>query len=70
VPLRLDGSLSTSGIARRYHGNPVSRNHPCMQPPTGTVTLKEFSGKYSPDLHRPPKKGREGLGARIRKDLL
>ena len=32
---------------------------PCMQPPTGTVTLKEFSGKYSPDpIHAFNKSGR------------
>jgi len=27
------------------HGNPVSRNHPCRQLPTGTVTLNHISGK-------------------------
>ena len=42
-----------------------------MQPPTDTVTLKEFSGKYSPDLILTnAQKGRDGLGARIRKDQL
>ena len=24
------------------HGNPVSRNHPSEQPPTGTATMKEI----------------------------
>ena len=43
-----------------------------MQPPTDTVTLKEFSGKYSPDLILTfnAQKGRDGLGARIRNDSL
>ena len=27
------------------HGNPVGRNHPCKQLPTGTVTLNQISGK-------------------------
>ena len=31
------------------HGNPMSRKHPCKQLPTGTVTLNQISGKYSPD---------------------
>ena len=30
------------------HGNPMSRNLPCKQLPTGTVTLNQISGKYSP----------------------
>ena len=33
------------------YGNPLSGNHPCKQLPTGTVTLKQISGKYSPDPH-------------------
>ena len=42
-----------------------------MQPPTGTITLKEFSGKYSPNpILTNAQKGRDGLGARIRKDWL
>ena len=42
-----------------------------MQPPTGTVALKEFSGKYSPNpILTNAQKGRDGLGARIRKDWL
>lgn len=43
---------------------------PCMQSPTVTVTLKEFSGKYSPDpilTNAQTKKGRWvfWLGARM-----
>ena len=46
-------------------------NHPCMQPPTDTSTLKEFGGKYSPDLILTnAQKGRDGLGARIHNDSL
>ena len=42
-----------------------------MQPPTDTVTLKEFSGKHSLDLQLTnAQKGRDGLGARIRNDSL
>ena len=42
-----------------------------MHPPTGTVTLKEISGKYSPEpILTNAQKGRDGLGARIRKDSL
>jgi len=38
------------------HGNPVSGNHPCKQLPTGTVTLNQISGKYSPDPPYLPKR--------------
>ena len=56
---------------RGIHGNPTSGNHPCMQLSTGTVTLKDFSGKYSPDpILTNALKGRDGPGARIRKDSL
>ena len=42
-----------------------------MQLSTGTVTLKDFSGKYSPDpMLTNVLKGRDGPGARIRKDKL
>ena len=42
-----------------------------MQLSTGTVTLKDFSGKYSPDpILTNVLKGRDGPGARIRKDSL
>ena len=42
-----------------------------MHPPTGTITLKEFSGKYSPEpILTNAQKGRDGLGARIHKDSL
>ena len=34
---------------RDIDGNPASGNHSCMQLPTDTITLKEFSGKYSSD---------------------
>ena len=26
------------------HGNPVSKNHPCKQLPTGTITLNQITG--------------------------
>ena len=53
------------------HGKPASGNHPCMHPPTSTVTVKVFSGKYSPEpILTNAQKGREGLGARICKDSL
>jgi len=32
------------GYQGGIHGNPVSRNHPCMQPSTGIVTLKGIQG--------------------------
>ena len=69
------GAWAPQALQGGIHGNPASRNHCCMQPPTGTVILKEFSGKYSPDpiltnTQTPPKKGRGGLGARIHKDSL
>ena len=38
-------SRSATGI----HSNPANGNHFCMQPPTGTVTLKKFSVKCSPE---------------------
>ena len=42
-----------------------------MHLPTGTITLKEFSGKYSPDLILTnAQEGRDRLGARICKDSL
>ena len=65
------GAWTPQAKEEGIHGNPASGNHPCMQPPTDTVTLKEFSGKYSPDLMLTnAKKGRDGLGARIRNDSL
>ena len=33
-------SLRQGGI----HGNPMSRNYPCKQLPTGTITLNQMSG--------------------------
>ena len=42
-----------------------------MQPATDTVTLKEISGKYSPDLIlTKAQKGRDRLGSGIRNDSL
>ena len=74
VPLRLAGGLNTSGIARRYPWQPCEREPPCMQPATNTVTLKEFIGKYSAGPiftnNSQTPKGREGLGARICKELI
>ena len=32
-----------------FHGDPVSGNQPCLQPPTGTVTLKQLQWKYLPN---------------------
>jgi len=68
----LDWSLGASNIARRYPWQPCEREPPLL--PTGMVILKEFSGKYSPDPiltnTQTPKKGREELEARIRKDSL
>ena len=64
-PERLRNSKEVSMVTLR------AGTHPCMQPPTDTVTLKEFSGKYSPDLILTNvQKGRDGLGARIRNDSL
>ena len=64
-------SRSATGI----HSNPANGNHFCMQPPTGTVTLKKFSVKCSPEpilTNAQTQKGGGGraAGARIRKDLL
>ena len=41
--------MSTSAIARRYPWQPCEQELPFVLTPTGTVTLKEFSGNCSPD---------------------
>ena len=47
------------------HGNPMSRNHPCKQLPTGTVTLNRWrSASIREDLREHAK-----WSARTRKDL-
>ena len=71
TPSPLIFSRSATGI----HSNPANGNHFCMQPPTGTVTLKKFSVKCSPEpilTNAQTQKGGGGraVGARIRKDLL
>ena len=52
------------------HNNPMSRNHPCKQLPTGTITLKPDQWKnahLNPILTVPKRlktsEGKEGLGA-------
>ena len=68
------GASAPQAYQGGVHGNSASENHPCMHPPTGTVTLKEFSEKYSPGpiltntqtpSPKKTKRGRKGLGARI-----
>jgi len=51
-----------------FHGDPVSRNQPCQQPPTSTVTRKELQWKYllKPNSH---KIGREGQGRKFSTEL-
>ena len=45
-----DGGLTLSKAKQGgIHGNPVSGNHPCAQPPTGTVTLTVSVETYLPD---------------------
>ena len=40
------------GKQEGIHGSPASRNHPCMQPHQGTVTLNKWK-KYLPNLNLP-----------------
>ena len=43
------------------HGNPVNRNHPWKQPPTGTITMKRISVENTyQTLTQDPVQGREG----------
>ena len=44
------------------HGNPVNRNHPWKQPPTGTITMKRISveNTYQTITQDPDQRGWEG----------
>ena len=69
----MDGSLSASGIARRYPGQPCEREPPLH---AAANRHRHTEGNSVENIHLTPylptdkpKKGREGVGARIRKDL-
>ena len=73
VPSKVDGGpMQIPGTAGRFHGNPVSGNQPCKQPPASTVTVKEPQWRNLPYLTRylpwtTSYEGWEGLGAKLAK---
>ena len=69
----MDGSLSASGIARKYPWQPCKREPPLH---VAANRHRHTEGNSVENIHLTPylptdkpKKGREGVGARIRKDL-
>jgi len=61
-----------------FHGNPVSRNQPCLRPPTGTLTLKKLQWKYLPNISNiwtyiseaDFQQGREGQSGKFARETL
>lgn len=69
----LKGTWANSGLARRYSWHPHEQESPCLEQPTGTVTLKVILMKILTSSHTyksPKARGQEGMRAEIHKDCL
>jgi len=50
VPSKVGGGpAKIPGTAGRFHGNPLSGNELCKQPPISTIRLKELQWRNLPD---------------------